>query len=63
MQELDDQALLRRFATEASDEAFAALVQHHLNLVYGVALRQVGKLRRRLECSTGKMEQQDLTHR
>jgi RNA polymerase sigma factor (sigma-70 family) len=42
MQEPDDEELLRRYATEASDEAFAALVQRHLNFVYGVALRQVG---------------------
>jgi RNA polymerase sigma factor (sigma-70 family) len=40
MPELDDIALLREFATTESETAFAALVQRHVNLVYGTALRR-----------------------
>src|SRR5581483_5026212 len=36
----DDVELLRRYARERSEEAFAALVERHLDAVYGVALRQ-----------------------
>jgi len=39
---LDDAALLRRYAEDRSEAAFAELVQRHLNLVYAVALRQCG---------------------
>jgi RNA polymerase sigma factor (sigma-70 family) len=42
MQPTDDSALLRQYAENNSDEAFAALVTRHINLVYSVALRQVG---------------------
>ena len=42
MQPPDDSALLRQYAENNSDEAFAALVTRHINLVYSVALRQVG---------------------
>jgi RNA polymerase sigma factor (sigma-70 family) len=38
----DDMALLREYAQRNSEEAFAALVSRHVNLVYSVALRQVG---------------------
>ena len=38
---MDDSGLLRRYADFHSDEAFAALVQRYINLVYSVALRQV----------------------
>jgi RNA polymerase sigma factor (sigma-70 family) len=37
----DDIALLREYARQNSEEAFAALIAHHINLVYSVALRQV----------------------
>jgi RNA polymerase sigma factor (sigma-70 family) len=37
----DDLNLLREYARRNSEEAFAALVSRHVNLVYSVALRQV----------------------
>ena len=37
----DDLTLLREYARHNSEEAFAALVSRHVNLVYSVALRQV----------------------
>jgi RNA polymerase sigma factor (sigma-70 family) len=37
----DDMALLREYAQRNSEEAFAALVSRHVDLVYSVALRQV----------------------
>ncbi len=42
MKPVDDSALLRRYAENHSDEAFAELVTRHVNLVYSVALRQTG---------------------
>jgi RNA polymerase sigma factor (sigma-70 family) len=39
---MDDAELLRRYAEDRSEVAFAALVQRHLDRVYSVALRQVG---------------------
>ena len=38
----DDLALLRDYARRNSEEAFTALVERHVNLVYSVALRSVG---------------------
>jgi len=37
----DDLNLLREYAQNNSEEAFATLVSRHVNLVYSVALRQV----------------------
>ena len=37
----DDMALLREYARHNSEEAFAALVSSHVNLVYSVALQEV----------------------
>src|SRR3954451_23497256 len=42
MEPTDDSALLRQYAEDQSDEAFALLVARHINLVYSVALRCVG---------------------
>jgi hypothetical protein len=39
MPDADDMDLLREFARHNSETAFAELVQHHINLVYSVALR------------------------
>jgi RNA polymerase sigma factor (sigma-70 family) len=39
---MDDSVLLREYSENRSDEAFTALAERHLNLVYSVALRQAG---------------------
>jgi len=41
MTELDDMQLLRDYAAGNSEDAFATLVQRHVNLVYSVALRHL----------------------
>ena len=38
---MDDAELLRRYAREKSEDAFAELVKRHLDLVYATALRQL----------------------
>src|SRR3954471_2310133 len=38
---LDDAQLLRHYAEEGSQTAFAEIVRRHLDLVYSAALRQV----------------------
>ncbi len=45
----DDCSLLRRYAEDGSEEAFAELVSRHLGLVYHAALRQVSGDARRAE--------------
>src|SRR5215469_18864436 len=42
MEQSDDSALLRQYAEGQSDEAFAAIVMRHINLVYSVAVRETG---------------------
>jgi RNA polymerase sigma factor (sigma-70 family) len=42
MNERDDQQLLRAYAGQRSDDAFAALVKRHASLVYGTACRKLG---------------------
>ncbi len=37
-----DAVLLRRYATERAEDAFSAIVERHISLVYSVALRRVG---------------------
>ncbi len=42
MPDLDDITLLRQYAENRSESAFATLVERHVNLVYSIALRNVG---------------------
>ena len=42
MPELDDITLLKQFAENDSEPAFAGIVSRHLNLVYSTALRAAG---------------------
>ncbi|MDB6122103.1 MAG: polymerase, sigma-24 subunit, subfamily [Pedosphaera sp.] len=39
---MDDMELVQEYAKSSSEQAFATLVSRHINLVYSVALRQVG---------------------
>src|SRR5882724_9771270 len=43
---MNDSELLRRYAEDASEEAFAELVRRHLHLVYAAAWRQTGDAHR-----------------
>ena len=38
----DDATLLRLYSRTGSDEAFTAVVNRHVDLVYGAALRRTG---------------------
>src|SRR6185436_4002503 len=40
MLERDDSVLLKEYAESGSEEAFATLVERHVNKVYSIALRQ-----------------------
>jgi RNA polymerase sigma factor (sigma-70 family) len=40
-----DMELLRKFAAHRSEDAFATLVERHVNLVHSVAMRYVGNYR------------------
>lgn len=42
MPELDDIALLRQYVENNSESASTTLVERHVNLVYSVALRNIG---------------------
>ena len=45
----DDATLLRRYATEQAEDAFAEFVRRHLPLVYSAAARRLGVHRHRAE--------------
>ncbi|HEX3856554.1 MAG TPA: sigma-70 family RNA polymerase sigma factor, partial [Verrucomicrobiae bacterium] len=51
MAELEDNELLRQYAEANSGIAFAQIVTRHLNLVYSVALRNVGNVHAAQEIS------------
>jgi RNA polymerase sigma factor (sigma-70 family) len=42
MEKITDLALLRQYAKSGSDEAFRLIVERHLGLVHGTAMRQLG---------------------
>ena len=51
MPELDDIALLRQYAEDNSESAFAALAEKYVNLVYSTALRSELLSRNQRPCS------------
>ena len=51
MEQTGDSALLRQYVESQSDEAFAALVARHINLVYSVAMRETGNVENAEEIS------------
>jgi len=61
MQELDDIVLLREYVERDSQEAFAALVERHVNKAYSIAMRHTTSLvlslcprRKLLKCRSWK---------
>src|SRR4051812_28407072 len=42
MESTDDSKLLRQYAENGADDAFAEIVTRHVNLVYSIALRRIG---------------------
>src|SRR5215216_3230207 len=52
---IEDVELLRRYAQDRSEEAFTELVRRRVNLVYSVALRQVGGNRQLAEDVTQRV--------
>ena len=51
---IDDAELLRRYAEDRSEDAFAELVRRHIGLAYGKALRSVGQDRQLAEDAVGR---------
>ena len=52
MRDASDMKLLREYARQNSETAFAELVCRHINLVYSAALRHVGIAAQAERCKT-----------